>query len=294
MVLKKWMMILFTGISVILLAAGIGAWILAGELTKEPNNKLGVKWYDEDGTVFTLTKAEELFELAKLSKYYDFAGQTIRLGADIVMNPGTEEDWVKELPERLWEVPIYQFAGTFDGQGHSISGIYATAYLLAPLCLYYENPPDVKNWSGAFQYTPIALFAYTKQSAVIQNLRVENSLFLNHANTGCASIVSNGAGTLKNVYSNATIRSYWQNAGGLVGIVERGSMHLDNCWYDGTIYVTGPRGSPVLRIFTRQAIGSSVSVRAIQFTSSTWNSCDTSDSRSPSTTRLRQASSRIT
>ena len=224
------------------IAAGIVGWLTGSALG---NNKAGVAWYDPDGKTFTITTAQELYDLAKLSRYYDFAGQTIRLGADIVFNEGTPSDWETAMPENLWETPIYGFAGTFDGQGHTISGIYGVTYLLAPLDMYYENHPTVEYWSGKYLYPPAGLFAYTKQSCRIENLNVTDSVFHNHANTGCGSIVGNGAGTLDTVYSNAVIYTSWENAGGLVGVAESGAFHLNNCWFDGEMHMEGVRGSRV-------------------------------------------------
>ena len=58
--------------------------------------------------------------------------------------------------------------------------------------------------------------------------------------------------------------------------------------------VAGPRGAPVLRIFTLQSIGASVSACAIQFISSTRNDRTLNASLPPRTTWLRQASTRTT
>ena len=82
-----------------------------------------VSWYNEGQTEFTITTAEELAGLAQLNKSFD--GKTIKLGANIILN----EDVLnaeKELNEgdfHEW-TPIDGFSGTFDGQGHTISGLY--------------------------------------------------------------------------------------------------------------------------------------------------------------------------
>ena len=68
-----------------LLLVGMGFWIYYNAEPIATGNKLGVEWYDPNGTEFTITTADELYELAALSDYYNFRNQTIKLGADIVV-----------------------------------------------------------------------------------------------------------------------------------------------------------------------------------------------------------------
>ena len=240
MKMKK--ILIAAGITVLTAAAGVGGWLSAkGSLSGE--NEFTADWYTEDTDEFVITTPEQLYEMSKLSRNHDFAGQTFLLGNDIVMNQGTPDEWGFAMPEYLWEDPIYQFAGTFDGQGHTISGVYAMGYDLGSLDLHYENHPAVEYWSGKSLYLPTGLFAYTKDTCVIKNLKVTDSIFYNWSNNGGGSIISNGAGTLSNVYSNATVVGYWEKNGGLVGVAENGAIHMDNCWFDGQLLMKGPRGS---------------------------------------------------
>ena len=214
--MKKKKIILSTCLGALLVIACVGIWLgmRNSKQTVDNGNKLGVEWYHENGDEFVITTVEQLYELAKLSKYYDFKGQTIKLGADIVVNEGSAEDWEKTMPENLWS-PIYGFAGTFDGQGHTISGVYGMGYFLAALESVYENAPTVETaGTGGCSYLPTGLFAYTQEDCVIKNLNMTNSIFFNDVYTGCGSIVGNGAGTLDTVYSDAVIINYRRNAGG--------------------------------------------------------------------------------
>ena len=57
-----------------------------------------------------------------------FKGITIKLGNDIVLNDTTDADWVKSAEK--WDGSCANgnrspFAGTFDGDGHSIIGLYS-------------------------------------------------------------------------------------------------------------------------------------------------------------------------
>ena len=88
-------------------------------------------WYNKnpEASEFTINTAEELAGLAelagRLSSDVTFSEKTVKLGKNIILNEGVlNAD--KELNEgsfREW-TPISYFAGTFDGQGHTISGLY--------------------------------------------------------------------------------------------------------------------------------------------------------------------------
>ncbi len=192
---------------------GVGGYLLYNHLSEEPaGNLAGVEWYSEDGKEFTISTADELFELAKLSEYYDFKGQTVKLDADIVINEGKAEDWNKEAPARKWNT-ILQFAGTFDGQGHTISGMYGIGYMES-----------------------VGMFTGTQRSSVIKNFKLVNSYFRNNGDKGTGSILSKGGGTIDTVYSDALVFSKGWHTGGLVGsFTTAGSNKITNCWYDGTL-----------------------------------------------------------
>ena len=102
------------------LLLGISLWRDLNRVTDVAGD---VSWYQEDGEEFTITTMEQLYGFAQLSESYDFKGQTIKLGADIVVNEGNAEDWKKKAPEHRW-ITITGFAGCFDGEGHTISGVY--------------------------------------------------------------------------------------------------------------------------------------------------------------------------
>ena len=221
--------LLCLGIFVLLAASSLGIFFLVNKKPASKGNVLGVAWYDESGTEFTIDTIEELREFAALSEHYDFEGQTIKLGADIVDNEGTAMDWWDEVPEHLWN-PIKNFAGTFDGQGHTISGIcsYGFVYVVR---------------DGKTEFCQSGLFTNTKSNCVIKDLRLVNSFFYSDFNEGVGSISSNGGGTFDSIYSSADIVTYKMNAGGIVGLLDaRGSHTVTNCWFDGTITVEGNVG----------------------------------------------------
>jgi len=184
--------------------------------------------------VYTLDSAEDLYEFAMYAQKKTFAGSVVQLGADIVANTGTatEDGWTGNDAPVNWTPIGYKgdsndtdvrFAGIFDGQGHTISGVYF-------------NTTTVK---GA------GLFATTAASAVLKGFRLENSYFESSVNR-MGSVVGNFNGTLENVYSNAFVKGTATNRfGGLVAQID-GKATITNCWYDGTLtgtdYVGGIAG----------------------------------------------------
>ncbi|MBO4854240.1 MAG: hypothetical protein J5482_03765 [Oscillospiraceae bacterium] len=192
-------------------------------------NVLNVAWYDESGTEFTINTIKEMREFAALSEYYDFEGQTIKLGADITDNEGNAADWEEVVPEHLWK-PIKNFAGTFDGQGHTISGIcsYGFVYIVR---------------YGKTEFCKAGMFTDTKASCTIKDFRLVNSFIYSDFNEGAGSISSNGGGTFDSIYSNAVVLSYKENTGGIIGCLDASGAHtITNCWFDGVLRVEGNVG----------------------------------------------------
>lgn len=50
-----------------------------------------------------LSQLQELRGIAKLSEKHDFKGQTIKLGADIVLNEGDYNDWKQNYLKCVWK-----------------------------------------------------------------------------------------------------------------------------------------------------------------------------------------------
>lgn len=196
-----------------LLAVGILLSIKQKNVT-ETGNVLGIEWYNETDTEFVITTVEELYELADLSDFYNFKGQTVKLGADIVVNEGNADDWKENAPARKWN-PIAEFAGTFDGQGHTISGIYAVSL-----------------------NAPMGMFIKSDKSCTVKDFKLTNSYFDAYGNSGVGTIVSNGGGNFSNIYSDANIFCNGYRAGGFAGTITKQAV-FENCWYDGDIVTIG-------------------------------------------------------
>ena len=190
-------------------------------------------YYDADKTEteFVIATSADLYGFAELSKTLNFAGKTIYLASDISANDEklitdyTDDNYMKwsyyneETDEIAYaEAPTYSwtsignttaFYGNFDGQMHTISGIY---------CL---------------NNTYTGLFGYAQANSSIRNLKLTDSYF-SSANTRTGSIAGRvNTGTLSNVYSNAIVEGTQSYIGGLVGLAQ--TITIEKCWYDGAV-----------------------------------------------------------
>ena len=160
-----------------------------------------------------LTTAAQLEGFATLSKTNNFSGKTVKLGADIDLNPG----WTAgaEAPDTLWQM-IGTFAGTLDGDGHTVSGIYVKAI----------SGNDVG-------------FVSTLKGGTVKNLKLTNSYIEGGASTnGVGGLVGtvDGGGIIDTVYSDAAVVCDYYNAGGLIGrAINAGTWVVTNCWFAGTV-----------------------------------------------------------
>ena len=207
-----------SGIAAIVIAVAtllsVGAFLLIryNNLVRT-GNVLGVSWYSEGGKEFTISTVKELEEFVALSDFYTFEGQTIKLDADLTLNEGNAEEWKNNAPKNRWK-PIQDFNGTFEGQGHTISGLYGKAH-----------------------ETPMAMFYNAGENAVVRNLKLVNGYMTTKGHSGTASFVVNGGGTFEKLYSDMII----DHDGGKVAGISSGNskaMTISECWFDGVINVS--------------------------------------------------------
>ena len=193
--------------------------ILKSFATKVPSlsdseRKINTDWYDESKTEYVLKDEKDLWGFVLLSEETDFAGKTVKLGADVTINTGNSADWSTTPPKYIWtgiSSSDRPFAGTFDGGMHTISGVYMNTAL---------------RYSG--------LFNATADTAVIQNLQLENSYFTS-AETRLGSIAGYGIGKFENIYSDAIVVGNDSWIGGLIGQVGGAGATLEKCWFAGSV-----------------------------------------------------------
>lgn len=183
---------------------------------------------------FELDSAADLNGLA--AKKINYKGYIVKLTKDIELNPG----WKPQIDENgnllngtgtiAWE-PIgttsagTSFAGTFDGQGHFVSGMNCT--------------------SGAGMS---GMFTRLEGGSIVKNLKILDSYFKATSATGTTlndvgSLVGYTIGTTENIYSNAIVVADTWDAGGLIGRLRSDTATavrtVDNCWFDGQLLIVG-------------------------------------------------------
>ena len=129
-----------------------------------------------------INNADEFIEIAKKCSYDAWSiGKTIALGADISL-------------EGIDFEPIHRFSGTFDGRGHTISGI---------------------DLNGA--YSPAGLFSTLEKDGFITNLKVEGAITPGGDKGLVGGIVGINNGKIENCSFNGTVIGA-QDVGGIAGI----------------------------------------------------------------------------
>ena len=190
-----------------------------GEVWRQYKNDAYPTFVKKSGTTFE-PNAEGYYEIATADDLYKFAEivnggnatAKAKLTADICVNACGEGESVLKADGTLngdvssftpW-TPIgidgNPFIGTFDGQGHTISGLYF-------------NAPDVPN---------VGLFGYVSgngETVSISNIGIEDSYFnAQNAVSGVVGYVECVALNMKNVYNAAVVVGAY-DVGGVVGFV---------------------------------------------------------------------------
>ena len=172
-------------------------------------------WYSASQSEFVINTAAQLAGVSNLcAGGTTFAGKTLKLGADIVYNPGDMRD-PSATHENSW-TPIYGFAGTFDGQGHTIYGLYSES-------------------------STYVAFIATGRGCTIKNLSIMDSYFC-AANSNASAFIAAGNSTdtitITRCRTNAKIISETYNGGGFVATVGSALVtNVSECIFEGSIEI---------------------------------------------------------
>ena len=172
-----------------------------------------------EGDPYIISTADGLRALADIvDNGYNFEDKTVVLGNDIDLNGGGSNRWtpIGRYNDESGSDTTYSFNGTFDGQGHTISGLYIDT---EP-----ENPDIHMNISG-FQ----GLFGRVGEQGTIKNLALDGEII---ANNNSGSFAAENKGTIENCYSTVKIHVVAQN-GGSGGIAGENSGTIRNCYFAG-------------------------------------------------------------
>ena len=184
---------------------------------------------------YEISSAEELYGFASLvnSGDSDFTG-CAKLTADIVVNEGvlTEDDSLNVADTVnfvVWK-PINRFGGgVFDGQGHTVSGLYRD---------YYNSEID---WIAAGFFERLGDDG--NLTTVVRNLSIKDSFFGAHSQAGAIAGViytEHGYVIIENCSIHARIetKEFYHHAGGIVGEVD-GHATIKDCSASGILIGSG-------------------------------------------------------
>lgn len=182
-----------------------------------------------------LDKADNCYQISTAAELYGFVAITNGQGAskntsacgkltqDIVVNENVLDadgalNTSKSDDFASW-TPIASFSGTFDGQGHKISGIY------------YNN-----NYGTSVGLIGVITGGTTESPVVVKNLEIVDSYFhYSDVAGGIASTVKNGVAHIYNIAFSGTMEGRYVQ-GGIVGRADAGStVYIDNCLFDGKL-----------------------------------------------------------
>ena len=213
------------------------------------DGSVDLSWYDPTATTYELYSAEALAGLAALvngnatSTVATLADEgTTTLSADSFNGKVVKLSTDVDLSDIAW-TPIgacntsTYFRGTFDGQGHTISGL------------------NVDKSTDGYKYTTAGLFGWVDAaSATVQNLKVDGATVKGSHWVGV--IAGYWTGNIINcTVTNSTVEAYNVNddangdkVGGIVGYVNSGAGKLDgntvsNCKITGYRDIGGLAGA---------------------------------------------------
>ncbi len=167
---------------------------------------------------YLISTADELRLFASMVN----GGQTRingRLTADIELNNTTGwENWGSNAPANSWTPIGDYFTGTFDGQGHTISG------------LYYVNNSDYPSYY-------VGLFGSLEGGGTVENVGVTKSYIQSSdyaGYTGGIVGLMNG-GTIRNCYCTGIVRCQGYRGGGGIAGMSYDNSTIENCYFAGRI-----------------------------------------------------------
>ena len=188
------------------------------------NGTANISWYDKTKISFEISSAEALAGLAELvDAGNDFRNKTIILTEDIILNENVlnENGELNNCNFKSWtpigisynEEKNRLFAGTFNGDGHVIKGLYIIS-----------------------EKTSLGLFAHVGQGGVVKNLGIEDSYCLSiKENQAIGMICGYNRGLIQRCYNSGIIvgETNYCNVGGICGFNENGTVEY--CYNTGFI-----------------------------------------------------------
>lgn len=212
------------------IAAGFLA-VNAGAATVTATAKGSMK-QDSEGC-YIIGNANDLYGFANIVNTDKAVASCAVVTDDIVVNENVLKSDLS-APANVW-TPFEMFEGTFDGQGHTISGLYYVA-------------PSTKEGNNTNNYDA-GFFKNLSGNAVIKNVHIVDSYFAANERAGgiTADLKSGSEISLIGcsfsglITTVATRNKQNGHFGGLVGYVSSGAklIEMSNCYNEGTIKGNG-------------------------------------------------------
>lgn len=187
------------------------------------NGTADTSWYESNLNEFTINNASQLAGLAQLTRSgNNFQAKTVKLGANILLNEA--DSYANE-----W-TPISGFWGTFDGQGHTISGVYYNSLIMGDyiglfssvgsqtIVATIKNLGVINSYIEGMDYVG-GLVGYARQANII-NCYTSGVRICGRNNVG--GLAGYIRGNIENCYNTCPLLGC--KVGGLVGQLEYGSV----------------------------------------------------------------------
>lgn len=208
-------------------------------------------WTISGSTLIPVDKTWHIANLDQLKEFQSavnggntFAGQTVVLDADIDM--ASVENW-----QPIGNAPEKKFAGTFDGQNHTIRGLKITGGSYVGLFGYLgaatvQNVALVgANVSGVKRVG--ALVGQIAGNATIKNCSLDATSSVAGSDSNTGGLIGEASGsivvTLENLTNNAPVTNTESGTSRAAGILcqatSGASVTLKNCVNNGTITTNG-------------------------------------------------------
>lgn len=177
-------------------------------------------WFSKDGSDLYIDDINELYGFASLvNEGNNFEGKTVHLLHDITVNTCDMSSSDLDTASLTVWIPIGStsstpFKGTFDGHGHTVSGLYVQS--------------DTKR---------VGFFGEI-QGAEIKNLRIENSLFIGKGMVGSmAGYARKSYSVISNCFSSALIKCTDSSGSAFGGIIGQSATDLtvSDCVFVGSV-----------------------------------------------------------
>lgn len=170
-------------------------------------------------TTVRIGSAEELIAFSEqVNSGKTYFGRKIILTDDIPFDKSVERNFTP-IASSVKEDQLHDnvFSGTFDGKGHTISGV------------------NIQN--GSITSYSIGIFGRISKFGTVKNLGVEDSIIVGNEKVG--AIASDNKGTIKNCYNTGQVGIYDHiSAGNVGGLVGRNCGKIYQCYNAGDIIIT--------------------------------------------------------